>query len=144
MCLLENKSLPKHHVRWKAASISLLCAGLIFLFEAITRLRTVSMGGIGFMNLTTWPPIICMFSVLCAKMGQKEHYSSNGLRWTIASLILLTIGLALLFEFMARVGSDIFAGFNFFALALTSSLLCSVSVICDKYSQKFEVRLYNE
>lgn len=135
----EDKSLPKRYVRWQMISVSLLCAGIIFLFEALTRIDTVSLGGINFTHLTTWTPIIFMFSVLCANRAQKNQYTTTGLRWNITSVILLTIGLLLLFETMAKVDSDIFAGFNFIALALISSFLCSISVILENYSQKFEV-----
>lgn len=110
--------------------MSLLCAGIIFLLETLTRIDIVSISD----DLIMGVPIICMFSSLCAYKAEKTKYSTSRLRWVVASLILLTIGLILLFESMARVGSDIFAAFNFTALALTSSLLCSLSAICESYS----------
>jgi len=136
MQILKNEPLPTRYVRWQLISVSLLCAGIIFLFEALTRIDIISLGGMNFTHLTTWTPIICLFSVLCANRAQKNQSTTTGLRWNIASLILLTIGLILLFETMAKVGSDIFAGFNFIALALISSFLCSMSVILENYSQK--------
>jgi len=144
MHIFKNRSLPKQYVHWKSAAIACLCAGFVFLLEALTRLEIVLLGGAGFINLTIFTPIVCMLSVLCANRAQKNQYSISGLRWTTASHILLSIGLTLLFKSITMVGSDIFGGFNFLALVVMSCLLCIISFICWGYAKNFEVDINNE
>ena len=133
----DQQELSKPYVWWKQVSVFILCAGLIFLIEALTRLDLKAFGGLKFIELTYLVPFVACLSCWCVYMAKDSVYSKKGLRWVNASIVLLGIAVFLLFEEIAAVGSDVFTPFNFFALALTSSMLCSLSAICSNYADKY-------
>lgn len=135
----DQQKLSTKYLWWKQASVCLLCAGLIFFVEALTRLDLAAFGGLKFIELTYLVPFVACLSCWCAYIAKSKEYLKKGLRWFNASIALLGIALFFLFEQMASVGSDVFASFNFIALALTSLMLCSLSGICTNYAIKYKV-----